>query len=300
MKKNIYFLLLLLFFIINSCTKDEILNNHLKEPIITNVVTNITGTTATCGGNIVKYGAASKARGVIYYYGNNTPDTVFAGTGNGEFVCELTNLIPNRQYNIMAFGINSKRITTGPIIQFLSTLEGGADVTDVDGNIYHTITVGNQVWMKENLKTVHYNNGDLIPNAIEPSVWEASNEGLWCDFNNEPINGITYGKLYNWVAVNDSRKLCPEGWHVPSNSEWEILNDSLGNENIVTVMKVRLGGYAEGTGSYLEQTGYWWSSSQINDLTGYARQVGYNEYNEGFSEYSISKKAGLSVRCIKD
>lgn len=100
-------------------------------------------------------------------------------------------------------------------------------ITDIDGNIYHAVTIGTQVWMVENLKTTKYRNGENIPNVTDNTAWARLSTGAWCDYDNSAANGTKYGKLYNWYAVADDRKLAPTGWHIPSNAEWVMLEDYL-------------------------------------------------------------------------
>jgi len=101
-------------------------------------------------------------------------------------------------------------------------------ITDIDGNVYQTIEIGDQWWMMENLKVTHYRNGDPIPNVTEEGPWSGITTGAYCDYDNDPANAETYGRLYNWFAVNDSRNIAPEGWHVPSDVEWMQLELYLG------------------------------------------------------------------------
>ncbi len=109
-------------------------------------------------------------------------------------------------------------------------------VTDIDGNIYKTIKIGDQVWMAENLRTTHYRNGDAIPNVTEDSIWGSQETGAYCNYNNtEDLDTIaTYGRLYNWYAVNDSRGLAPKGWHIPTITDWDRLIDYLGGDTIAS------------------------------------------------------------------
>jgi uncharacterized protein (TIGR02145 family) len=97
------------------------------------------------------------------------------------------------------------------------------EIRDFDGNLYHSINIGTQVWMLENLNTTHYNDGTEIPNIKKQIKWDNLETGACCDYGNEPENGKAYGKLYNWYAVN-SGKLCPTGWHVPTRKEWKKFN----------------------------------------------------------------------------
>jgi uncharacterized protein (TIGR02145 family) len=101
-------------------------------------------------------------------------------------------------------------------------------VTDIDGNVYQTVTIGGQEWMAENLKVIHYCNGDSIPNVTDAGVWTSLTTGAFCEYNNNVNNVATYGRLYNWYSVNDSRNIAPAGWHVPSDADWKQLEMTLG------------------------------------------------------------------------
>jgi len=101
-------------------------------------------------------------------------------------------------------------------------------VTDIDGNSYKTIRIGQQVWMAENLKVTHYRDGTEIPNVHSYYAWKHLSTGAWAVYYNDPANADTYGYLYNWFAVDDSRNIAPEGWHVPTDEEWKRLEIYLG------------------------------------------------------------------------
>ncbi len=101
-------------------------------------------------------------------------------------------------------------------------------VTDIDGNTYSTVNIGAQVWMAVNLRTSKYRDGSTIPEVTENTSWEGLSTGAWSNYGNYAPNNDTYGKLYNWHAVNDTRGLCPQGWHVPSDAEWKALETTLG------------------------------------------------------------------------
>ncbi|MBI4645984.1 MAG: fibrobacter succinogenes major paralogous domain-containing protein [Bacteroidia bacterium] len=105
-------------------------------------------------------------------------------------------------------------------------------VTDIDGNIYNTIIIGTQEWMQENLKVIHYRNGDAIPDVTGDTQWSNLSTGAYCNYNNNESNALIYGRLYNWYAVADSRNICPAGWHTPTDAEWTTLTDYLGGFNI--------------------------------------------------------------------
>jgi uncharacterized protein (TIGR02145 family) len=182
-----------------------------------------------------------------------------------------------------------------------------------------TVVIGTQQWMEKNLEVSTYRDGTVIPEVTDPTAWLALTTGAWCYYNNDPLNGAIYGKLYNWYAVNDSRGLCPAGWHVPTISEWTTLSTLLGGD-AVAGGKMKTPGTTRWSGSNLSATNssgfaglpggsrsnifedvgnkaYWWSSSQgTHDV--WARSLisshGYISVVGSFPDY------GYSVRCIRD
>lgn len=111
-------------------------------------------------------------------------------------------------------------------ISFLPPIPPGTYV-DIDGNVYTTVTIGSQTWMVENLKTTRYRNGAAIPNITDNAAWALLTTGAYSNYNNTEAEGDTYGRLYNWFAVNDNRNLAPAGWHIPTMNEWMILENYL-------------------------------------------------------------------------
>jgi uncharacterized protein (TIGR02145 family) len=101
-------------------------------------------------------------------------------------------------------------------------------VTDIDGNTYQTVKIGDQWWMSENLKVTHYRNGDPVPNVTDPTEWTHLTTGAYCIYDNDSSHVATYGRLYNWYAVDDTRNIAPVGWHVPTDGEWKELEMFLG------------------------------------------------------------------------
>jgi uncharacterized protein (TIGR02145 family) len=115
--------------------------------------------------------------------------------------------------------------------QNISKTTGGETVTDIDGNVYHTVTIGKQIWLVENLKTTKYRNGDLI-GTTNPSTLDYSYEltpKYQFAYNGDETNVATYGRLYTWYSITDSRKVCPTGWHVSTDKEWTIMVEFLGD-----------------------------------------------------------------------
>jgi uncharacterized protein (TIGR02145 family) len=184
------------------------------------------------------------------------------------------------------------------------------------------IKICNQLWMGCNLNVTTYRNGDKIPEVQDSAEWANLITGAWCYYENDPATGAVYGKLYNWYAVHDPRGLAPNGWHIPSDADWTVLENCLGgpslaggklkeanlthwlspninatNDNLFTALP---GGWRYDYGSffYLGSNGSWWSSTEVNNITAWERQM--NNTNGLINRYSSGKGFGFSVRCIKD
>ncbi len=203
--------------------------------LTTSNVIGITSTNAQSGGNITNDGGSAIInRGICWSILPNpivTNDHTSDGTGIGSFTSALTSLISSTTYYVRAYAINANDTTYGNQISFTTstaTTGGGGNgcasspstVTDIDGNVYNVVTIGNQCWMKENLKTTKYRNGTIIPGNLNNTNWKNATSGARADYNNNQSNVAIYGRLYNWYAVIDTAGLCPVGWHVPTNSEW--------------------------------------------------------------------------------
>ena len=198
-------------------------------------------------------------------------------------------------------------------------------LTDQDGNIYKTVTIGAQTWMAENLRTTKYNDGTSIPNITSAAAWADLTTGAYCNFNNNTkMDSLaTFGRLYNWYAVN-TLKLAPVGWHVPTDAEWDELTDFLGGPvpaggklketdtahwkipNIGATNETGFTALPSGSRNYLGVFyaiglhASWLSSTEYNPNPKFAWYRGiWNDYDE-LSRYSITKVDGTSVRCIKD
>lgn len=210
---------------------------------------------------------------------------------------------------------------------FNSGLIYGA-MTDQDSNTYKTITIGTQTWMAENLHTTKYRNGETIPEVADSIAWGNLKTGACCinRYCNNDIKMIaTYGRLYNWYALADTRNLAPRGWHIPTNSEWTELSDYLGGPNVA--------------GGKLKETGtlHWVFSIEATNETGFTALPGGHRCNNGcfalfgydgylwsYNEFNVDappvwamsgtngelhngplyepgeKGVGRSVRCVKD
>lgn len=205
------------------------------------------------------------------------------------------------------------------------------NIKDIDGNVYHTVTIGSQVWMVENLKTTKYNDGSEITNVTSDTQWENLTTGAYCNYDNLESNATTYGRLYNWYAVNTG-KLAPAGWHVPTDDDWFTLADyvaanlgisgsvakalasttnwvastegeAIGNDltiNNSTGFTALPGGYRGDGGKFdgFGEVGSWWSSTEVDNSYAYDRGLGYF-YDGLLRDYDI-KESGFSVRLVRD
>jgi uncharacterized protein (TIGR02145 family) len=198
-------------------------------------------------------------------------------------------------------------------------------VTDIDGNVYKTIKIGNQWWMAENLKVTHYRNGDPIPNVADNSTWEGLSTGAYCNYNNDEGNVATYGRLYNWFAVVDSRNIAPAGWHVPTDAEWQTLVDYLGgsaiaggkmketstthwnspntgatNESGFTALPGGYCYYFDGTFFGMGYFAFFWSSTETETYSGYVLAHYLSYGGTRIVRDSYHERKGFSVRCVGD
>lgn len=196
-------------------------------------------------------------------------------------------------------------------------------VTDIDGNVYKTVVIGKQTWMAENLKTFSYRDGsfDLAPIQNQFSFLEATS-GAFTIYHGTAEMDAKYGKLYNWYAVNDSHGLCPEGWHIPSVAEWEILFNELGGKTIAGSAMKSVKKWANGShdtivtnssgfsalpgGRNIKHSffsdeglfGYFWTSTQVDDEN--ANHVILSYRTKDVRVEKSWKSTGFSCRCVKD
>ena len=196
-------------------------------------------------------------------------------------------------------------------------------MSDIDGNVYKTVTIGTQEWMAENLRTTTYNDGTSISNVTDFLEWSSLNTGAYCNYNHtlDEDTIATFGRMYNWHAVNTG-KLAPKGWHVPTDADWATLCNYLGGETVAGG-KLREAGtlhwQTPNTGAtnesgftalpagnryYLDVfdgigfMGAWWSASE--DIVDFAL-IRYMFSDNTLLVREIERKAsGKSVRCVKD
>jgi uncharacterized protein (TIGR02145 family) len=206
-------------------------------------------------------------------------------------------------------------------LEFKSS-SGWVSLTTASGVFLPTVVIGTQQWMQKNLEVAFYRNGDPIPQVTDPTAWAALTTGAWCYNNNDPNTGFTYGKIYNWYAVNDPRGLAPAGWHIPTDAEWTTLQNSLGGSSVAggkmkepgtthwtdpntgadnsSAWAGLPGGGRNDVGAFfgIGYNGYWWGSTENGTNTAWTRSLNY--YDGSISRLNNLKQGGFSVRCLRD
>ncbi len=241
---------------------------------------------------------------------------------------DLKITVPPCSFNYSAWAPCSNNIQTR---EYTSNPSSGCTGTPPADSIirecFMLITIGTQTWTKENLDVTTYKNGDLIPQVQDTSAWANLSTGAWCYYENNTANGTTYGKLYNWYAVNDPRGLAPKGYHIPTDAEWTTLTTYLGGLSVAgTKMKSTTswedfifngwpnngngtntsgftglpGGFRFENGNFasIGGIGDWWSSSAFNTTSAWGLFLSNNDGVVHRNPYD--KHLGFSVRCLRD
>jgi uncharacterized protein (TIGR02145 family) len=310
--------------------------------ITTNTPTSIGIDSVVIGGDILNDGGSSIVlRGVCY---STTPNPNMGnprteeGSGIGSFTSTLRNLSPSTTYYARSYAKNSQGVVVyGNEVSFSTgtpvpgvRCPGTPSVTDIDGNVYNTVQIGNQCWMQSNLQSSRYRNGDPIPTGLSYTDWASTTSGSYAThYISGQIDSIE--KKYNYFAVVDSRGLCPTGWHVSTDSEWNTLvkfldinadtisfpsnqstsaggmlkntlmwnicpsnvaNNISGFSAVTTGRIHSMGGYSHSCRSHH------WTSSNFDQTNAIYRYMEY--YSAEIYRFPISTNSGLSVRCLKD
>lgn len=331
-----------------ACSKNEqplpldqesSLKKGKPQAVITDEATYILPFGATSGG--VVSGKVIE-RGVCYNI-TGTPtiedSIVPSGSGSGTFTSILSWLDDNTTYYVRAYATKKKGTTYGNEVSFTTPEAIYGTVDDNDGNTYITIEIGTQVWMMENLKTTKYRDGTSIPNVTDDVLWADLSSGAYCNYDNDDANGDTYGRLYNGYAVDDSRNIAPEGWHVATGVDvltllnyvggtgkwggklkeagtehWNSPNMGADNSSVFTALP---GGFRMEYAStetfqfnYLRDQGRWWASDPSGEGNLDYFYMGYNFTNvmgsltgDSYPPWQYKpydKSNGYSVRCVQD
>ncbi len=252
---------------------------------------------------------------------------VEVGGGYGYFGAKIEGLMPGTIYYIRAYAVNAAGTAySGHAVA--RTFDGC--MTDYEGNIYSTVRLGNQEWMNRNLRTTYFSNGDKINTTNPPELNTSQEENplyQWA-YRGEEVPEhliIGRGRLYTWHTVADNRKLCPDGWHLPTLDEWNELIDHLGGETLSLrdlkwcsnfhwdpnhhldpghgegCFGVYLAGFRQVNGQFLSDSygTYWWSATEGSPGYGYAIYCGSSDIDI-VTTFEKDKKSGYSVRCVKD
>jgi len=296
--------------------------------ITTTQPTSIARTTAISGGEITFDGGGEITQRGVCWDTSPEPDTsdfrTKNGTGKGEFESTITGLTQGTKYYVRAYAVNPAGVAYGNQLSF------NTKIADIQGNLYNIVTIGSQVWMAENLRTTKYNNNTSIPNITTQEGWINLTGPGYCWYNNDITYKPTFGALYSWYTINTG-KLCPTGWHVPTDEEFNTLEISLGMDpNQVNIPEWRgtdqgkqmksttgwvdggngtnasgfnglAGGYLQGASGNSYGIGvltYWWSSTETNNYYAWYRRL--DATNDDVYKAYTSKRGGKYVRCIKN
>ena len=306
---------------------------------ITAELSDITLNSVICGVSITDNGFCEiEQKGLVWSTEpqpdlDNNESFMEFGPVQNSFQAEITDLLPFTTYYVRAFATNSAGTAYGVQRAFVTTDEfspcpGAPFVEDIDGNIYPTVLIGNQCWMAVNLRTSRYKDNSIIENGQNAQNWSVANTGMLSVYPHTLIEGSdseqevlqTYGYLYNWFAIN-SGNLCPEGWHVSTDAEWQILNAYIGvnvanelrttgtdywaspNANATNQygFSAKGAGYRTSNGEFLniKNTGNWWTSSDYIQGQAFKRTIWYHSDEIDVSN-TAHKNKGFSVRCVRD
>jgi uncharacterized protein (TIGR02145 family) len=308
--------------------------NAIVAPTVsTTAVTAFTVNTAVAGGNVTDLGGGTlTAKGVCW---SLSPSPSIAdpktddGTTIGPFTSNLTGLVGNSTYYLRAYATNGAGTSYGSVLSFRTYA-----AIDADGNGYYSVTLGSQTWMTENLKTSRYRNNDLIGTTTADVSGLPAPAYQWA-YNNNENNVATYGRLYTWYAITDTREVCPLGWHVPTDAEWATLTSylrsngysytpgsddigksmaatsgwdafgtpgTIGNDqasNNTSGFTALPGGFRDAYGAFtaLGQDGHWRSTTESTADNAWYYSLDYDFGTIYRNDFG--KRNGYSVRCVK-
>lgn len=310
-----------------SCSKDSEPEAINQPPVVVTKIPSLTtGKTkdigvdaAFSGGSITDAGSSEVSQRGVCWSTSADPTVALAtktqdGSGTGNFSSHVTGLAPNTKYYIRSYATSAAGTAYGNQTDFTTHIVT-PPVTDADGNSYETIQIGTQLWMKENLKTTKYCNGDDILN-VTTNAWYSLSTPAWTYYNNDSNNDNNgYGKLYNWYAMRDARNVCPCGWHVPTEQDWNTMSQSLGGDNVAgeaiksttgwiqndwatnssgfTGLPAGLRVYSN-TLLYEKWNAVWWQN------TGYGKGKVLHVDSFYFGNVMMDEEMGVSIRCVKD
>lgn len=298
--------------------------------VVTTPVNSLTENSVVAGGNVTSDGGHSVTeRGVVWSITEEPTienNKVPAGSGTGTFTANVTGLSDGTVYYLRSYASSDLGTVYGNQVVIITS------VRDIEENVYKTTKIGNQVWMAENLKTTKYNDNTPIPNVTDNAEWMNLTTPAYSWYGNDPATKETYGALYSWFTISD--KLCPAGWHVASNAEYETLEaaigipaDSIGfwgwrgsgsaarlkdSVNWLTGAGQNTSGFSSRGSGYrawtsgqfraLGEIAYYWTST--DDSPNNKPTVAWYRRIDATSQYiykaTTEKQGGKSIRCVKD
>lgn len=295
--------------------------------VTTGQVSGVTNNTAVCEGTVTYNGGTATVEKGVCWSTSPGPDyedsRITASSGGDTYSCTMTNLLQGTRYYVRAYVKNGGGIAYGEQIEFLTKL------ADIEGNLYGVVIIGNQTWMSENLKTTKLNDNTVIPDIPDDSTWVHLTTPAYCWLRNDIQYKDIYGALYNWFTV-ETGKLCPSGWHVPTDDEYKTLEQTLGmpaaqldlmewrgtdqgskmksttgwaegeNGNNSSGFSALPGGYRwakNGAFNGIGMITYFWSS-ELNETYGWYRRL--DGPNSDVYRSGTSKTGGKYIRCVKD
>ena len=313
----------------------------------------ITGTSSNSFNSISVAGTISGAKankvyetGVVYSSTNATPTTndniqslseyapyncgptIITNTYEGtSFLGNVQGLSSNTTYYMRAYAKTPSGTYYSSVVTASTDslyLASGNGVTDIDGNTYTSIIVGDMEWTVENLRVSKFNNGDAIPYVSMGSSWAGTTTSAYAYYNNDPTYNLIYGKWYNWYTVDDSRGLCPTGWHVATNQEWSDLEVMLGGISLAGGIlkstsslwlsssypgsdaigfKAEPNGFANNNGNSDQMTNHawFWTSTGFDSNSSYFRALEASTSNmPDWHGRRYNPSSGMACRCVKD
>jgi uncharacterized protein (TIGR02145 family) len=308
------------------CVADiNLIPYNKPDSLTTDSATAITATTALLGGSVQVEGSYPvNARGVCYSKNPNPTifnDTTLNGSGLGSFTSVLTGLSGYTTYYVRAYAINDAGVSYGNMLTF-HTLPLYYPVIDVDNNLYDTIHIGTQVWLKQNLRATRDYDGLAIPTVTPGATWSNLTTEAKCWYNHDSASyHAQNGPLYNWYAAT-MPKICPHGYRVPNDSDWTVLTDYLGGLNFAgaalkdtgfTSWDIPNTGATNASGFTAIASGYrnfnyafyqhgtagrWWTTSGHSTDDAWHRAISHN--NTVVVRDVSDKNQGYSIRCLKN
>jgi uncharacterized protein (TIGR02145 family) len=324
-----YFLYLVFICVFSQCSSSD--SDSENVTIIPLAPTNLTGEVIS-GSQINLVWSDNSTNEIGFKVERKTITGTFVEIGNTTTNITTfndTGLTQNTSYTYRIYSYNSSGNSPNYSNEItLVTLNTTA--LDLDGNIYPLVTICGKTWSRTNLNVSRYKNGEIIPQVTSYNEWLNSTNGAWCYFENNSTNGLIYGKIYNWYAINDPRGLAPEGYHIPSETEWnELINCLDVNANGGSTTPNIAGGKMKSTGTSLWTSpntgatnesgftglpggyrsnggqffdvggrGYWWSSTQFNQQQAWTRHV--NNVTAQVNKFLNYKNSGFYVRFVKN